>query len=418
MCPTAWDQAQLPRFLRTHTPGYTIRPYGDDAERAPADFDADAFIESAVEVLGGARVDGVTSSSDYPGCLVASVIAHELGLKGPHPESVLHCSHKYYARLAQQIAVPEATPGFTLIDPDGLSESAVTLSFPLFVKPVKSWFSQHARRVDSFEALRAFVHSPAVQAHLSEYVRPFNQLLARFKRFQHNGRFLLAEQVLLGQQVTLEGFVSGGVTYLLGIVDSVMYPGTLSFERFDYPSSVSPPIAERMANITHRAMAHIGFDQGLFNIEFIYDEAADTVHIIEINPRMCGQFADLMEAVNGTNTYAFLFALALGEPLPEVRPGGASATASSFTLRSFTDATVAAVPDTATIEAVETQSPVTLVKHYYRCGERLSGNTEQFDGHSYRYAVINMSGASKADLLADFAAVRSQLDVELVDAED
>jgi hypothetical protein len=406
---------QLPRFLRTHAPGYRIRLYGEDAERAPADFDADSFIASAVEALGGDRVDGVASSSDYPGCLVASFIAHELGLRGPHPESILHCAHKYYARMAQQIAVPEATPDFMLIDPDGLSEGALTLPFPLFVKPVKSWFSQHARRVDSFEELSAYVRSPTLQAHLAEFVRPFNQLLARFERFHHDGRFLLAEQVLLGKQVTLEGFVSAGVTYVLGIVDSVMYPGTLSFARFDYPSSLSRHVAERMADITHRAMAEIGFDQGLFNAEFIYDEAADTLYIVEINPRMCGQFADMMEAVNGTNTYAVLFSLALGDPAPEAQPGGAFAVASSFVLRSFADATVADVPDAPTIEAVEVEHPVTLVKHYYRQGERLSGNPKQFDGRSYRYAVVNMSGPSRAELMADFAAVRSQLDVELVD---
>lgn len=415
VCPTAWDQSQLPRFVTEPNRDYNIVMYGEDAEASPATFDANSFILSAVEELDRARVAGVTSTSDYPGCLVASIIARELGLPGPMPESVLHCSHKYYARLAQQVAVPEATPQFTLIDPDTLIESAVTLPFPLFVKPVKSWFSQHARRVDSFDELSAFVRSPTLQAHLAGFVRPFNQLLARYEDFQYDGRFLIAEQVLVGVQVTLEGFVAAGVTYVVGIVDSVMHEGTLSFERFDYPSSLADAVAWRMTDIAARAMTHIGFDQGLFNIEFMYDHVTDAVHIIEINPRMCGQFSDLYEAVNGTNTYAILFALALGDSVPAVHAQGAFGAASSFVLRSFHDATVATAPDARVVYGVQARQPVTLVKHYYRRGERLSDNPKQFDGLSYRYAVVNMAGDTRAGLLEGFEAIRETLDMQLID---
>lgn len=144
MCPTAWDAAQLPGLQRL---SYDLETYGDDVEHNPGAFDADRFIAEAVEHLRASGVDGVTSSGDYPGCLVAAFIARELGLPGPEPESVLRCSHKYYARLAQQAAVPEATPRFERIDPDAFDQDSLTLSFPLFVKPVKSWFSQYARRV-------------------------------------------------------------------------------------------------------------------------------------------------------------------------------------------------------------------------------------------------------------------------------
>jgi len=415
VCPTAWDQSQLPRFVTGPNRDYTIVMYGEDAEASPADFDANSFILSAVEELDRARVAGVTSTSDYPGCLVASIICQELGLPGPMPESVLHCSHKYYARLAQQVAVPEATPQFALLDPHALTESAVTLSFPLFVKPVKSWFSQHARRVDSFEELSTFVRSPTLQRHLAEFVRPFNQLLARYVDFQHDGRFLIAEQVLVGVQVTLEGFVAAGVTHVVGIVDSVMHEGTLSFERFDYPSSLADAVARRMSDIAARAMTHIGFDQGLFNIEFMYDQVTDAVYIIEINPRMCGQFSDLYEAVNGTNTYAVLFALALGDSVPDVHVDGAFGAASSFVLRSFYDATVAIAPDARTVHGVQARQPVTLVKHYYQRGDRLSENPKHFDGLSYRYGVVNMAGDTRAGVLEGFEAIREALDLQFID---
>ena len=47
---------------------------------------------------------------------------------------------------------------------------------------------------------------------------------------------LIAEGLLKGEQVTVEGYVQGGVATIFGVVDSIMFPGTLAFSRFDYPS--------------------------------------------------------------------------------------------------------------------------------------------------------------------------------------
>src|SRR5439155_16503510 len=108
---------------------------GEEAEDHPATFDALAFIDETVRAWRGRRLDGVTSSGDYPGCIVAAAIAQELGLPGPPPGAVLTCSHKYYSRLAQQRTVPAATPRFALVEPG--SARNLPLPFPLFVKPVK-----------------------------------------------------------------------------------------------------------------------------------------------------------------------------------------------------------------------------------------------------------------------------------------
>lgn len=387
--------------------------YGENVEHDPGAFDAEQFIEEAVRHLSAAQVAGVTSSGDYPGCLVAAFIARELGLPGPAPESVLRCSHKYYARLAQRAAVPEATPRFALIDPSALDADSVGLPFPLFVKPVKSWFSQHARRVDTFEQLQRFVGSPAVGTHLARFVRPFDQLLERFPEFAHLGGYMLAEELLTGHQVTLEGFVQRGAMRVVGIVDSLMYRNTLSFKRFNYPSSVSDDLARRMTAIAECVMAHIGFDDGLFNMELFYDERTDALHIVEVNPRMCAQFADLMNSVNGVNTYEILVAVAAGRRAPALRRQARFDVATSFVFRQFSDAIVAAVPDQARIGAIKTTFPVTLLSTSYAPGQRLSSIDHEFDGYSYRYAVMNMAGSDEASLERDYAAVCEQLGFRL-----
>ena len=164
LCPNSWDDVQIARAQGLWQGRYEVIPYGEDAEGDPAAFDALGFIDQAVRQLGAKGIEGVTSSSDYPGALVAAAIAKELGLPGPAPSAALRCAHKYYSRLAQQEAVPEATPPFCLVDPARLDERPFPLVFPCFVKPVKSWFSVLARRVDSFAELRDWVAQPEVRA--------------------------------------------------------------------------------------------------------------------------------------------------------------------------------------------------------------------------------------------------------------
>lgn len=401
LCPNEWDRALLASPPARVERRFDILPLGDDVHDSLGTFDVNTFIDDTVSSLRRAGVDGVTSSGDYPGILVASFVAQELGLPGPAPNAVLTCSHKYYSRLAQQDVVPLETPQFELFDPQESDPTSIQMPYPLFVKPVKSWFSQFARQVDTFEELAEYASSPDLVHHLTDFVRPFNALLNRSGRFEVDASWLILEEVLTGRQVTLEGYVFSGRTDVVGVVDSIMYGDTLSFRYFGYPSTLIPPgVVDRMRTTVDRVLAHIGFDNGLFNVEFMYDERVDEIRIIEINPRMCGQFADLMESVNGVNTYETLFDLSLGErPLPGV--GGVWEVAASFALRYFGDALVDEVPDDAVIGFVRSLLPVTSFHSFYQQGDRLSDQSYEFDGASYRYAVVNLAGSRWNQLFDD-----------------
>ena len=124
---------------------------------------------------------------------------------------------------------------------------------------------------------------------------------------------------------------------IFGVVDSIMFPGTLVFSRFDYPSCLPQTLQARMGDIAARLMEGIGFDNGLFNIEMMYDDAADRIAVIEINPRMASQFADLYEKVDGTSSYTVLLDIAQGRAPHFTRRQGRYGFASSFVLRSFED---------------------------------------------------------------------------------
>lgn len=393
VCPTMWDESEVPRIP---TMGCRVLAYGTDVSEHPENFDALSFIERAVAVATEQAVDGVMASDDYPGSILAAEIARRLGLPGPSPEALLLCQHKYYSRIAQRIAVPEAVPNFFLLDARSLAESARGLRFPLFVKPVKSFFSLFARRIVNAEELEEL----ACQAdrHLREFVKPFNQLLGRYATFPLDACHLLAEELLRGWQVTVEGCFFQGEGRIIGITDSVMYPETISFERFEYPSALDSAVQMRMSDLALRFMRSIEFDDGLFNVEMFLDDESGAIHIIEVNPRMCPQFADLMEKVNGINTYEIALSIAVGSRPAIRREGRRERAATSFVLRLFEDQLVMRVPNEDELAAFQARFPDARLKVLCRLGHRLSEELQ--DGGSYRYAVLNLGGLSQTDTLA------------------
>ena len=313
------------------------------------------------------------------------------------------------------VSVPDATPWFTLLPPDAAAASAVPHNFPFFVKPVKSWFSQHARVVNSADDLAGYLIDPDLRRHLTDFVRPFNQMLGHYPEFEYNAGHVIGEEMLVGRQLTLEGYVLNDSVGVTGIVESTMYPGTSSFERFVYPSNVDPISASRMRTVAERAISALGLTWSMFNIEFIEDPAAGSLHVVEVNPRMCGQFADLMEAVNGVNTYEILCDVALGRRPKEPAESPEFVVAASYPRRRFKDGVIVSVPARRRIARVKREAPASLVAVYYRAGQRLSTEQKHFDGASYRYATINVAAADFTELQSIANEVERRLKINIID---
>jgi hypothetical protein len=277
---------------------------------------------------------------------------------------------------------------------------------------VKGAFSIMSGRVDSRPELEAFLARPAARAFLDEYVGIFDRLVAGLTDFEVGGRCFLAEELLHGAQTTVEGWIQGGEVGILGIVDSVMHPGTGSFARFDYPSGLRGEIQERMADVARRVMPALGLEGSLFNIEMIYEPVRDRIRIVEINPRLCGQFADLYAKVDGVNGYEVALALASGER-PGVRRGeGRYRAATSFPLRVFEPVRVERAPGTADVAAAEALYPESLIWSECETGQTLA-DFEAEDGHSSRYGVVNLGADDRRGLLERLDAVVARLGFEL-----
>jgi biotin carboxylase len=416
ICPTHRDHRELP-LLSPPNVKYLFHDYAstsledlicqvEGAEGLAADPHHE--IDSILAKVAGIKLAAVISTDDYPGSALAAVVAQRLGLPGPSPEVVLICQHKYLSRLAQARLAPEAVPPFSLIDVADGAPLPDDLRFPLFAKPVKSFFSIGAERVASASELAALFPR---WVSLDQFFLPLDRMLERYAGAAIGTKRLIAEGLLKGEQVTVEGYVYGGRAGIMGVVDSVMFPGTLAFSRFDYPASLPDDVQARMGEIAARVIEGMGFDNGLFNIEMMYDADADRVSIIEINPRMASQFADLYEKVDGTSSYTVLLDIAQGRAPRVTRRQGRYGFAASFVLRSFEDHIVAALPSEADIARLALAYPDIRVELHGTVGHKLSAELQ--DGRSYRYGIVNLGGSDRADVLAQYEACSDRLGIML-----
>lgn len=408
--PNLWDVRQLASCRADWEQRFEVIFAEPTAENCPEGLDVPAYIADAVQRYRG-RIDGVISSNDYPGATVAAAVGSALELPSPEPLAALKTAHKFYSRQAQLESVPEATADFWLVD-SRCPEQAGDLVYPVFIKPVKGSFSVHSKKIHSHDELVAFLTRPVIRDFTEDYLAIFNSMVA-LAGLDVDGRYFLAESFLHGTQVTLEGFSTAAGVDVFGIVDSVFHKDTGSFARFDYPSALRPEIQEQMADIARRVIRHIGLAPSHFNIEMIYDPATDDIRIIEINARICGQFADLYEKVDGTNSYIHALEVATGGKPVLTMGAGRHTQASSFPLRVFEPVIVRHAPSAEQIRAVEAGDGDSLIWLECETGMRLDDFSTWEDGHSARYAIVNTAADSRRGLRERLTAVEKALAFEL-----
>lgn len=405
LCPTSWD---LHNIARPEVQArYDLLCHGSYPASHPEDINVIEFIEDTLARFDGTAIDGVVSTHDYPGCILAAIVAARRGLPGPRPQATLLAQHKLHCREVQAAACPGIVPEFFAVDPDRPDLDGVP--FPSFIKPAKSVLSILACRLESRRDLERYLER--VRPHLDGFVGPFNALWRAYGPGGRDAAVLVGEELLKGRQVTVEGFRARGVTRIAGIVDSVMFPGTMSFRSFEYPSRLPPPVLARMSEATRVVIEALDLDDLCFNVELFYDEERDRVALIEVNPRMSYQFADLFEKVDGANTFDVQLAIATGAA-PDFRRGaGPFDAAVSFVLRRFDDAVIRRLPSAAQIEALLHDYPDAHIRLFGGVGERLSDTIQ--DMQSFRYGIVNLGGSTLEHAEARCLELTGRLPIEL-----
>ncbi len=373
-------------------------------------FDLDRFVNKLAKQAKKEGWTAVSSQHEQFGALAAAMLADKMGWPGTPPAAVVACQHKLYARQVLQHVCPGANAPFKRM-PAAYGEPAPDgLSYPIFVKPVKAAFSVLAKVVQSREELHQFTRFGAYELWvIKRLVEPFERVAKRLLPSSHQAG--TAHSMILetpansatAQQYSLDGIAFKGDIKPLGVVDSVMYPGTQAFMRFDYPSRLPQNIQDRALGVATKFLTAIGYSHGLFNMEFFYDVATDKLTVIEFNPRMASQFADLYLRVDGVDLYAMALELAHGRDpwlLPHLAATAVVATSAVY--RVFDSAqpilqqTIPNIPTNEQLHDLKQHFPDHMLLSFPKTGGSTARDFKWLG--SYRYGILHLGAQSEADL--------------------
>lgn len=377
-------------------------------------------LEAAIRQLDAVAgsIDAIIGFWDFPVTSILPLLRKRYRLPTASLESVVACEHKYWSRLIQQQVINEY-PAFGLVDPERDTTPPDGVSYPMWLKPVKSFSSELAFGVADDEAFRGAVAK--IRDGIGWVGEPFDALLEHVQLPPEiaavGGQMCLAEEAITGKQLTVEGYSFRGEVVLYGVVDSVQCDNSPSFLRYQYPSSLPEHVIERVYDISRRVIAASGLDQQTFNIEYFWDPGTDAIGLLEINPRHSQSHAELFAKVDGTANHEVMLNLALGRDPEFARGQGPYSVAAKWFIRRFTDGVVRHVPTVEEIEAVQHIVSGTTVELSVRAGDRLSQLHRQ-DSYSYALANAYIGAADAAELATKYEQVVAALPLEVDDVDD
>lgn len=145
-------------------------------------------------------VDAIIGFWDFPVTIMVPILCERVGLCSASLEAVVKCEHKYWSRLEQQKVIDEY-PRFGLVDPERDTAPPAGMSYPMWIKPVKSFSSYLAFGVaDQQEFQDALAQ---IREGIGWIGTPFGTVLERLELPAEiagvGGQVCLAEETLSGR---------------------------------------------------------------------------------------------------------------------------------------------------------------------------------------------------------------------------
>ncbi len=394
-----WDQREFARLAHRwphDSRGFDLFSFPSNARLAW--FDMVRFVDRYAKQAKAKDWRAVASNHEQFGALAAALFAEKMGWPGTSVEAILSCQHKLYARQILQRVCPEFNVAFAELPCEYGHDVPDGLTYPAFVKPVKAAFSVLAREVANRDELRSHTRFGAWELWVIRHlVEPFERVMQSRIPGASTAHRLMLETPVRAKQYNLDGYMFNGELHVIGCVDSIMYPTTQAFMRFDYPSQLAKSVLDRLCRGISQFFEEINLSHGLFNVEFFWDEEQQCLKIIEINPRMASQFSDLYRRVDGVDLHEYAFALAHSRaPSALERSAPTAGAASSFVYRSFDINATIAMPTPAQKANFHRSFPDALLFEFPKDKGQIARDFKWLG--SYRYAIMHLGGRDPDDL--------------------
>ncbi|MFP4260975.1 MAG: acetyl-CoA carboxylase biotin carboxylase subunit family protein [Opitutales bacterium] len=387
-------------------------------------YDIEALLDEARKILDdfAGNVDAIICHWDFPAMPLHSILCREYKVKAPSLEAVLKCAHKYWSRLEQRKAAPEATPDFSVFDPhdeDALDQ--IDVDYPFWIKPIKGFSSMLGFLIEKEADFRDAMKQ--TRREIGRLGDPFEQILKHVDLPDElkdiHGDFMIAERYITGDELAPEGHVQNGECQAHAVVDMVFSENGKSFQRYEYPSVAPDDIQKRASEIAARVMEHIGFDDGCFNMEFFWNREEEKLWIVEINPRISQSHSNIFKKVDGISNHEVAIKMALGEEPGIIKGEGEFKRAAKFLYRRFDtgDGIAERVPTDADTRRLREKQPHTRVQILLQENMKLSELKEQ-DSYSYCMAHLQIGARDREELERKFEEAKECLPFEIRTLEE
>jgi len=222
-------------------------------------------------------------------------VAERLGLPGIGYETALRATDKWLMREACRRA-GLATPKYRLATAVAEAvDAARDIGLPVVAKPTDNQASRGVTKVADIAAMPS-----ATAAALAA---------------SRSGR-MLVEELMIGQESSIESFVIGDTVHVLGICEKVKCAPPYSYDlQLIYPAAFPPGIIDEIRELNRAVIHALGIKMGFAHAEVIV--TARGVRLIEIAARGCGGriATHLLPELTGVDLLDLRLRQALGEPV-------------------------------------------------------------------------------------------------------
>ncbi|MBN2880829.1 ATP-grasp domain-containing protein [Candidatus Woesearchaeota archaeon] len=287
-------------------------PTKKDYELFDQVIDCDLFDEERVLSLLP-HVDACLTRFE-PNVPLVGYICDKLGLVGPSLDATLNARDKLRMReVLLQAGIPQPK-FFAIRSVSDAYTAAKKLGYPFIIKPISGAKSRYIKKVTCYEEIEPFFN--IVYDGCNENG---GDLFQNFKTIQDNDFRLvfLAEECIIGKQITTTTVVSKGVVKHLCVADLITGQdiGVDAFYLISrtQPSRMSSSEQSNVLDVCTRAIKALGLDNTAVHPEFIY--TSDGPKVLEIAARIGGYRTEMTREAFGIKLNEIAIKIALGEDI-------------------------------------------------------------------------------------------------------
>jgi hypothetical protein len=403
------DESDVDVVERSFADSEAITPIVETTEKILR-FGVREYLRQTIETiyLNPELYDGIVGTHDSS-AVFAAVLAQETGKTFASVRSIINCQNKYLSRRIQSRLVPEHTPTFCLAldylrDPDQLMT-------PFFIKPVRANISFGSHRIESPEELEYYIGMESQD--IAFYNTYYLEALSFSSKYHHalnlaTCNSFLCEDLITGEQVTVDGFAFQGDIHLFGFTKAIYYPKTNCFSHHVFPFPLSAELDTKIRRALDILIPALELDNSFFNVELRVDESAKSFSIIEVNSRIAFQFAKTIQTVTGLDPLKMLCEVAVGRK-PDLNAHGQEGPryCYNFELHAFSDARVLHTPTQSAYEELKLKFPQVTVRNLIQENALLS--EFKHNPESFRYCILDIPGDSEEEIMSAYHEVTAIL---------